>query len=170
VHHAVNDVYIDRNYGGILIIWDRLFGTFQDELDDVPCVYGTKEPLRSWNPWTANTAVYVALWRKMRAARGWREKLATWFASAGWQPALIASAAQPAEAEDLARRQRYDPRPERVRLLLAVALFLALLGATAAFLWWAHALGPLGWLAATMGMTLGLAGVAKLSEPVASQV
>lgn len=169
VHHAVNEVYIDKNYGGILIIWDRLFGTFQDELDEVPCVYGTKEPLRSWNPWTANTTVYVGLWRKMRAARGWRNKLAAWFASAGWQPeAGLPPAPASSEAQDLASRQRYDPQPGSVRLALAAALFLMLLGATAAFLWWAHTLGPLGWLGATLSMTLGLVGVAKLCEPATS--
>ncbi len=54
VHHAVNDPYLDRNYGGILVIWDRMFGSFQEELDREPCVYGTRDALRSWNPWTAN--------------------------------------------------------------------------------------------------------------------
>jgi sterol desaturase/sphingolipid hydroxylase (fatty acid hydroxylase superfamily) len=166
VHHAINEAYIDKNYGGILIIWDRLFGTFQDELDELPCVYGTKEPLRSWNPWTANTTVYLGLWRKMRAARGWRDKLAAWFASAGWQPeAGLLPAPAFNEDRDLASRQRYDPKPGAARLALAAALFLMLLGATAAFLWWAHRLGPLGWLGATLAMTLGLAGVAKLCEP-----
>ena len=163
VHHAVNDIYLDKNYGGILILWDRLFGTFQDELDNVPCVYGTKEPLRSWNPWTANTAVYVALWRKMRQARGWREKLATWFASAGWQPAsATAPSAEPGEVEDVSSRRPYDPSPGRTHLALATVLFVALLGATSLVLWWAHALGLIGWLIATTGITLGLVGVARL--------
>jgi alkylglycerol monooxygenase len=50
VHHAVNDVYLDKNYGGILIVWDRLFGTFIEERDAETIVYGTRSPLRSWNP------------------------------------------------------------------------------------------------------------------------
>ena len=50
VHHAQNDVYMDRNYGGLFIIWDRLFGTFQTELDEEPVVFGIRGPLRSWNP------------------------------------------------------------------------------------------------------------------------
>ena len=61
VHHAVNDRYLDRNYGGILIVWDRLFGSFDEEDDDEPCVYGTRAPLRSWNPLWANLEVYCAL-------------------------------------------------------------------------------------------------------------
>ena len=58
VHHAVNDRYLDRNYGGILIVWDRLFGTFVEEDDAETCVYGTRSPLRSWNPLWANLQVY----------------------------------------------------------------------------------------------------------------
>jgi alkylglycerol monooxygenase len=54
VHHAVNDRYIDRNYGGILMLWDRLFGSFQEEKDNEPCVYGTRGALNSWDPLWAN--------------------------------------------------------------------------------------------------------------------
>lgn len=50
VHHVRNGIYIDRNYGGILILWDRLFGTFQEERDDEPVVFGVRKPLASWNP------------------------------------------------------------------------------------------------------------------------
>ncbi len=50
VHHAKNPSYIDRNYGGVFIVWDRLFGTFQDEREDEPCVYGITNQLNSWNP------------------------------------------------------------------------------------------------------------------------
>ena len=50
VHHAVNDRYLDRNYGGILILWDRLFGSFAEEDPKEPVVFGTRAPLRSWNP------------------------------------------------------------------------------------------------------------------------
>jgi alkylglycerol monooxygenase len=58
VHHAVNDRYLDRNYGGILIMWDRLFGSFKEE--DEKCVYGTRKPLNSWDPLWANAEVYGA--------------------------------------------------------------------------------------------------------------
>lgn len=50
VHHAVNDRYLDRNYGGILIVWDRLFGTYKTEDDEEPCVYGTRGLLKSLGP------------------------------------------------------------------------------------------------------------------------
>ena len=66
VHHAVNDRYIDRNYGGITMLWDRLFGTFVEESES--CVYGTRAPLDSWDPLWANLEVYADLARKSRAA------------------------------------------------------------------------------------------------------
>ncbi len=54
VHHAQNAIYIDRNYGGMLVIWDRIFGSFQDELPGEPCIYGIRKPLHSYNPlWAA---------------------------------------------------------------------------------------------------------------------
>ncbi|HJV73619.1 MAG TPA: sterol desaturase family protein, partial [Noviherbaspirillum sp.] len=66
VHHAVNDIYLDKNYGGILMLWDRLFGTFIDEREvehgGERIVYGTRSPLRSWNPVWANLEGYKAIW------------------------------------------------------------------------------------------------------------
>ncbi|MBN8488548.1 MAG: sterol desaturase family protein, partial [Burkholderiales bacterium] len=62
VHHAVNDRYLDHNYGGILMVWDRLFGTFIDEDDAEPIVYGTRAPLASWDPLQANLVVYRDRW------------------------------------------------------------------------------------------------------------
>ena len=62
VHHGRNEQYIDRNYGGVFIVWDRLFGTFQDELPEEPVIFGLSKPLKSWNPLWANIHVY---WRLM---------------------------------------------------------------------------------------------------------
>ena len=62
VHHGRNEQYIDRNYGGVFIVWDRLFGTFQDELPEEPVIFGLSKPLKSWNPLWANAHVY---WRLM---------------------------------------------------------------------------------------------------------
>ena len=59
VHHAKNPMYIDKNYGGVFIVWDRVFGTFQDELDTEPCRYGITEQLNSWNPIWANMHIWL---------------------------------------------------------------------------------------------------------------
>ena len=61
VHHAQNDIYLDKNYVGVFLIWDHLFGSFQEELDDEPCIYGIRGQLKSWNPVWANLHYYWAM-------------------------------------------------------------------------------------------------------------
>ena len=80
VHHASNPSYIDRNYGGILIVFDRLFGTFAAERIDEPCRYGLVQPLQSHNPLTIATQGWSKLWHALRQAHGWR---ARWLAVFG---------------------------------------------------------------------------------------
>ncbi|MCA9658059.1 MAG: sterol desaturase family protein [Myxococcales bacterium] len=84
VHHAINAEYLDRNYAGILIVWDRLFGTFEPER--ARPVYGTTKPLRSFNPVWANLHYFVDIARKARGLSRWRDKLWLWFAHPGWSP------------------------------------------------------------------------------------
>ena len=169
VHHAVNERYLDRNYGGILIVWDRLFGTFEPERDDEPCVYGTRAPLRSWNPLTANLQVYRDLALDSWRAHSWADKARVWWKPPGWRPADVA-ARWPKPAFELAQVQganRFDPPLSRGRALVAAALFGAVLAGTSAFLWQAHVLDlgqRLGGAAALVGL-LWL--VAALTTPSA---
>ncbi len=81
VHHGQNDYCIDCNYGGILILWDRLFGTFVEERDEEKVVYGVRKPLASFNPVWGNLNVYRDLWQASRVAPSWREAVGLWFAS-----------------------------------------------------------------------------------------
>jgi sterol desaturase/sphingolipid hydroxylase (fatty acid hydroxylase superfamily) len=76
VHHAANPEYLDRNYGGIFIVFDRLFGTFVAERDDLPCRYGLVKPLRSNNPVIIAFHEWAALARDLRRSRSWRERFA----------------------------------------------------------------------------------------------
>jgi len=73
VHHGSQDVYLDKNYGGILILWDRLFGTWEPEREQP--VYGLTTPIGSSHLWTVHTAEAQSLWRDLRAARSWRARL-----------------------------------------------------------------------------------------------
>ena len=139
VHHAVNDRYLDRNYGGILILWDRLFGSFAEERDDEPPVYGTRAPLRSWNPLWANLEVYWALAKDAWRARRWRDKLRVWFAPPGWRPADVAERF-PKNGFDIARTE-YDPPLSRPMRAYALLHFLLLLALGVQFLTVAPALG-----------------------------
>ena len=87
MHHARNAEYIDRNYGGVFIIWDRIFGTFQDERADVPCVYGITTGLKSWNPLWANLHFWSDTAQLAWRTQSWRDKLRIWFKPPGWYPA-----------------------------------------------------------------------------------
>lgn len=109
VHHAQNPIYIDKNYGGILILWDRLFGTYQEERDDTPVVFGVRKPLANWNPFWANLQVYHYLWQDALRTERWRDKLGIWFRRTGWRPADVA-AKYPKAVHDPAAFQKYDPQ------------------------------------------------------------
>jgi len=152
VHHAVNDAYLDKNYGGILIVWDRLFGSFQDEDPANPCVYGTRKPLRSWDPLWANLAVYAGLARDSWHTRSWGDKLRVWLKPPGWRPADLA-AREPATPFDAARVQRFETPMVPGLQAFAVLQFLALLGGVALFLWQADA-WPLSRSAVWFGVLL----------------
>jgi alkylglycerol monooxygenase len=163
VHHAVNDVYIDRNYGGIWMVWDRMFGTFQEELDEEPCIYGTRKPLRSWNPLWANLEVYTGLAKDAWRARAWADKLRVWFMPPGWRPADVA-AADPQPPFDLAAVRLYDPKVGRGALLGAAAIFFAAMGLTTVFLWRGHELPVATQVALALGVVALLWGVGALAR------
>ncbi|MBI5255591.1 MAG: sterol desaturase family protein [Burkholderiales bacterium] len=152
VHHAVNDAYVDKNYGGILILWDRLFGTFAEERDEEPCVYGTRSPLRSYNPLWANFEVYAALARDSWHAARWSDRWRVWFMPPGWRPSDVAQRF-PKPAFELRRVQRWDPPTSPALRALALMLFVAVLVATVALLWVAHSLATPALLAAAAGIT-----------------
>ncbi|HET9599169.1 MAG TPA: sterol desaturase family protein [Anaeromyxobacteraceae bacterium] len=132
VHHAVNPRYLDRNYGAISIVWDRLFGTFVEERE-AP-VYGTTRPIGSFNPAWAQVHGLVEIARKARALPRRRDRLRMWFASPGWNPA---GGPPPTEAE-LRARARYDvPLPLALRAYAALH-FAPLIAATFLMLLWQY--------------------------------
>ena len=86
VHHASNTEYLDCNYGGVLIVFDRLFGTFVDERADVPIRYGLTTPLRTHNPLRIAFHEWGNLGRDLGAARSWQARLRTVFGPPGAKP------------------------------------------------------------------------------------
>ena len=154
VHHGVNDRYLDVNYGGILIIWDRIFGTFQEELDDDPVVYGTRLPLRSWDPLWANFEMYWILLKDSWRTRRWSDKLMVWLRGPGWRPSDVA-ARYPHPEFDI-HRPLYDPPMSRTRGVLAIALFVLMTAAVLVFLWQAHELSALALGAYSAALITGL--------------
>ena len=138
VHHAVNDQYLDRNYGGIFMAWDRMFGTFVEE--DEKCVYGTRAPLESWDPLWANVEVYADLARRSWQAVRWRDKLAVWLMPPGWQPAVAAGGPWQKPSFDVARVRRFDPPMTRGARVLALVQFVIALAGAIPLLWYSDAM------------------------------
>lgn len=84
VHHGSNVRYLDRNHGGVLIVWDRIFGTFEAELDTEPARYGLTRNLQDTDPWTVMTHEYRALWQDLRRAPNWQSRWAYLSRAPGW--------------------------------------------------------------------------------------
>lgn len=86
VHHAMNPLYLDKNYSAIFIIWDKLFGTFQEELESEPPVFGITRPSQTYNPITINFEHMALLIKDAWRAPRWADKLTIWFRPTGWRP------------------------------------------------------------------------------------
>jgi len=109
VHHAINPEYLDKNHGQIFIFWDKLFGTFQEELPDVPPVYGITRPVRTWNPVRINFQHLWLLILDAWRAGSWRDKLRIWFMPTGWRPEDVERNYPVDKIEDVYNFERYAP-------------------------------------------------------------
>lgn len=131
VHHAINPEYIDKNLGQILSIWDRIFGTFQEELDAVPPQYGVLKPAGTWNPVVINFQHFFRLLNDaLRTSSIW-DKLRIWFMPTGWRPKDVKEKYPIAIIDDVYNFQRYDTPASNglklyvvLQMLLSVALLL----------------------------------------------
>jgi sterol desaturase/sphingolipid hydroxylase (fatty acid hydroxylase superfamily) len=86
VHHGSNPEYIDRNHGGILIVWDRLFGTFTEER--APVIYGLTKNIETFSLWQIFSHEVVAIARDVAKARTWSERLGYVFRDPAWKPTV----------------------------------------------------------------------------------
>ena len=131
VHHGSDPKYIDRNHAGTLIIWDKLFGTYQREEEEP--VYGITTPLRTWDPLQANFQYWFELAAlARRCSSGW-DKLRVYLKPPGWQPLHLGGAQGP-HAKDKATHTKFNTCvSRRVRAYVAVQ-FAALLAVSSAFL------------------------------------
>lgn len=110
VHHAINPEYLDKNYSQIFIFWDKLFGTFQEELPNVPPVYGVTRPVRTWNPIKIN---FVHLWLLIKDAwhaSSYFDKLRIWFMPLGWRPSDVVAQYPVYKISDVYHFEKYDPQ------------------------------------------------------------
>ena len=140
VHHAINKEYIDKNFAQIFIVWDKWFGTFQEELPDVPAVYGVKRPVGTWNPVLIN---FIHLWGLIKDAwrtQNWWDKLRIWFMPTGWRPKDVKEKYPVYTIQDVSQQQKYEPYASQrlktwswVQLISHIALMLYLFNHIAAY-------------------------------------
>lgn len=131
VHHGIDPKYIDKNYAGIFIFWDRLFGTFEKESTEP--VYGVVKPLESWNPFWANVEPWVKLWQASRAMPRLSDKLYVWIAPPEWRPKELGGNVTIPEVSR-ATQHRYATTAPRVVNAYVVLGFAMAAGATDALL------------------------------------
>lgn len=131
VHHGRNPKYIDKNHAGSLIIWDRLFGTFQEEQERP--AYGITKPLNSWNAVWANMSHYAQMANDLKRIPLWRDKVKYLFMKPGWLPDYLGGY-RAAPDVDAAGVVKYDtPSPLSLNLYVLFQYILCLV-ATALFL------------------------------------
>lgn len=116
VHHARDPKYIDKNYAGVFIVWDKLFGTFVEE-EEHPH-YGITKPLDSWNPVYANFAHYIDLFHYVKKTRSTSDALKVLFKPPGWLPEYLGGPQKPQEVEESYRK--YDIHPNSLWMNLYI--------------------------------------------------
>ncbi len=123
VHHGCNPKYIDKNYGAMFIVWDRLFGTFQVEEEEPD--YGIVTPLASWNPLWGQVHHFVALARATRTVPTWGDAIRLWLKNPAWRPASMGGTIQRGPNE--ARPEKYNPETPFWLNLYILAQFIPML-------------------------------------------
>ncbi len=149
VHHAKNPMYIDKNYGGVFILWDRLFGTYQPELTDQPCRYGITRQLQSWNPVWANVHAWLDTAQQSWQTPRLSDKIKVWFKSPAWDAPGIAST--PADWQ----AAKFQPVTSRYGAVTSFIGFWLHVGAAFVLLSFARELSQPLVLATTAWLTFG---------------
>jgi sterol desaturase/sphingolipid hydroxylase (fatty acid hydroxylase superfamily) len=128
VHHAMNDIYLDKNYGQIFIFWDKIFGTYQEELPDVEPVYGVKRPVKTWNPFLINYKHLFLLITDAWRTTSIKDKFRIWFMPTGWRPSDVAEKYPVAHVTDMETFQKFDPVYSNSFIAWSLFQMLATLG------------------------------------------
>ena len=127
VHHAINPEYLDKNYGQIFIFWDKWFGTYQEEKEEIPAVYGVTRPVQTWNPIKIN---FMHLWLLIKDAwrtKNWSDKLKIWFMPLGWRPADVAEKYPVDKIKDVYHFEKYNPQLTKGMLIWSFAQLIVML-------------------------------------------
>jgi len=167
VHHAKNPVYIDRNYGGTLVIWDRMFGSWQPELAGEPCHYGTTRPLDTLSPIKANFQHWSMLAKDSLHTRFWRNKIGLWFKPTGWRPSDCQDASETEshlQKSGCKAREKYDPQVSTLVKIYSGVSFLCVIAVAMMFIFLAPTLPAMELALGTIIIIYGLVVVNDLLE------
>ncbi|MBK8518650.1 MAG: sterol desaturase family protein [Saprospiraceae bacterium] len=133
VHHSINKEYMDKNYSQIFIIWDKLFGTFQPELNDIPPVYGVTRAVKTWNPLIINFQHIWLLFKDAWRTDSFVDKVRIWFMPTGWRPVDVVVKYPVPYTEDVYHRPKYETEASFafkiwsfIQLLITLALMMFL--------------------------------------------
>ena len=126
VHHAINEEYVDKNLSAVFCVWDRIFGTFQEELDAVPCIYGSLKPVQTWNPIVINFQHNWGLAKDAWRAKNWVDKFKLWFMPTGWRPEDVSNRFPRPIANSVYAQEKYAPKYTTVHKIFAVFQFVSL--------------------------------------------
>jgi alkylglycerol monooxygenase len=161
VHHGRNPLYIDRNHAGTLIVWDRLFGTFQEEQEEP--VYGVTTPLRSWNPVWANFAVWADLVARARRTHRLADKVRLFLKPPGWNPEELGGYMAAPEVDHATYRKWDAPRAGGLGAY-AFLHFVTILAGTAVLLNLEPKLGWATTAAGAAGIVASLVAIGSLLD------
>jgi len=129
VHHAQNEIYIDKNYGGVFIIWDRMFGTYKEEEYCEAPIYGIRGSINTFNPVWANLHIYVKMVKDIWYAQNWKEKFFVPFARTGWQPSTLSIEADKDEFNPTTFKKYNPDVPTKIKFYAFLQFFtLSLVG------------------------------------------
>jgi len=109
VHHAINPEYLDKNYSQVFIIWDKLFGTFKEEKEDIPPVYGITRPAATWNPIKINFQHIMVLIADAWRSKNVLDKFRIWFMPTGWRPMDVEEKYPLQKINDVYNFEKYNP-------------------------------------------------------------
>lgn len=135
VHHGQNQIYIDKNHGGVFIIWDKLFGTFQEELAEHKVIYGVRRAVASFNPLWANFHTWVSLLRDAYRTKRWMDKIRIWFMPTGWRPDDV-TASYPMLKVKPEELVKFDPESDNRVKIYVLTQYIACLVLGVLFIQW----------------------------------
>ncbi len=163
VHHGQNQIYIDKNHGGVFIIWDKLFGTFQEELNNEKVIYGVRRAVSSFNPFWANIHTWWSLTSDAWRTKSYKDKIRIWFMPTGWRPQDVVDKF-PIKKVDPNNLIKYDPPSEPVTKSYVLLQFVLAIGAGVLFIQFSSGLDFLSKLIIWTSITMPIVSAGLLLE------